>query len=232
MVSVLIGRQAEGDTEASLCTGLGGVTTPESGGILRSPRLAPPLTLTNPDAVTALLDQASRGDTAALNRLIPLVYGELRALARRHRRRTGGSETVNTTAVVHEAYEKLARYGAAGATGRTHFLRIAGRAMRDVLVDHARAQRAHKRGGTEQAAPLDAVGPIDAGGLRVDEVVAVDDALGRLEAFDPRQARVVECRYFAGMTVEETADALGVSPATVTRDWTTARAWLHRAMTT
>jgi RNA polymerase sigma factor (TIGR02999 family) len=182
--------------------------------------------------VTVLLDQADRGDPAALNRLVPLIYDELRALARRHRRRNGGSETVNTTAVVHEAYEKLASYGVAGATGRTHFFRIAGRAMRDVLVDHARAQRAQKRGGPGRAASLDAVGPVDAGGLRVDEVVAVDDALRRLDAFDPRQARVVECRYFAGMTVGETADALGVSSATVKRDWITARAWLHRAMTT
>lgn len=183
------------------------------------------------DDVTTLLDQADRGDPAALDRLIPLVYGELRALARRHRRRAGGSETVNTTAVVHEAYAKLAN-GTLGATGRTHFFRIAGRAMRDVLVDHARAQRAQKRGGPGRAASLDTVGPVDAGGLRVDEVVAVDDALERLEAFDPRQARVVECRYFAGMTVEETADALCISPATVKRDWITARAWLHRAMTT
>ena len=193
----------------------------------RSARPVPP-----PPDITVLLARAQDGDRAALDRLLPLVYDELRALAHRQRRRTGASETLNTTAVVHEAYAKLAGRTEAHYADRIHFFRVAGRVMRDVLVDYARAQRALKRGGGAPVVPLDVVGPVvDAsGGLRIDEVLSVDDALRQLEALDARQAQVVEYRYFAGLSVEETAEALSVSPATVKRDWTTARAWLHRAL--
>ena len=186
----------------------------------------------SPPDITVLLARAQDGDRAALDRLLPLVYDELRALAHRQRRRTGASDTLNTTAVVHEAYAKLAGRTEAHYADRVHFFRVAGRVMRDVLVDYARAQRAQKRGGGAPVVPLDVVGPVvDAsGGLRIDEVLSVDDALRQLEALDARQAQVVEYRYFAGLSVEETAEALSVSPATVKRDWTTARAWLHRAL--
>ncbi len=186
---------------------------------------------TTPD-ITVLLDRARDGDDQALDRLLPLVYDELRVLARRQRQRTGAPETLNTTAVVHEAYEKLAGRADLDFANRRHFFFIAGRVMRDVLVDYARAQRSLKRGGDRSPVPLDAVAPVlgDASGLRIDEVIAVDDALRQLEALDARQARVVEYRYFAGLTVDETAEALGISSATVKRDWVTARAWLHRAM--
>ena len=184
-----------------------------------------------PHEVTRLLALAREGDAAALDRLLPLVYDELRALAARQRRRRGGPETLNTTALVHEAYEKLARAEAAW-NDRTHFFRVAARAMRQVLVDYARAQQAAKRGGAatplpfETAEAVGAVVPAD----RTDEVVALDEALDRLAALDPRQGEVVELRYFVGLTIPETADVLGLSPATVKRDWTAARAWLHREM--
>ena len=176
--------------------------------------------------VTVLLEQAHAGDTSALDRLFPLVYDELRALARA-RRRGGAAETLNTTALVHEAYEKMAG-GGRTPTNRLHFFRVASRVMRSVLVDYARAQRTARRGGDLTRAPLAAVP--DPGALRVDEVLAVDDALGRLEALDERQARVVECRYFVGLTVDETAGLLDVSPSTVHRDWAAARAWLAREL--
>jgi RNA polymerase sigma factor (TIGR02999 family) len=194
------------------------------------------LTMTPPPhEVTRLLAEARAGDAAALDRLLPLVYDELRALAHRQRLRQGGAETLNTTALVHEAYEKLARADAGGAgwNDRAHFFRVAARAMRQVLVDYARAQTAAKRGGEATPLPLDAAEA--AGALlpaeRAAEVVALDEALGRLTALDPRQGEVVELRYFVGLTIPETADVLGLSPATVKREWTAARAWLHREMT-
>ncbi len=187
--------------------------------------------------VTALLHLARDGDASALGRLLPAVYDDLRRLARRQRGQHWASETLNTTALVHEAYERLASNASLSLADRDHFFRVAGRVMRAVLVDYARAQTAQKRGGRDRPLPLDgerAVADVrpDAAGVRVDEVLAVDGALGRLEALDERMARVVECRYFAGLSVEETAGALGISEATVKRDWTTARAWLRRALTT
>ncbi len=178
--------------------------------------------------VTTLLHLARDGDPSALDRLLPVVYADL--LARRQRGRRGAAETVNTTALVHEAYERLARNERLALADRVHFFRVAGRAMRAVLVDYARAQNAEKRGGRSRPLPLDAAADLADAGVRIDEVIAVDDALRQLEAFDERLARVVECRYFAGLSIEETAGALGISEATVKRDWTAARAWLHRAL--
>jgi RNA polymerase sigma factor (TIGR02999 family) len=190
---------------------------------------------TPPHEITQLLARAGAGDAAALDRLLPLVYDELRALARRQRLRQGGTETLNTTALVHEAYEKLARAGEQGAgwNDRAHFFRVAAKAMRQVLVDYARARHTAKRGGDAPALPLDLA---EAAGTllsaeRADEVVALDEALDRLSALDPRQGEVVELRYFVGLTIPETADVLGLSPTTVKREWTAARAWLHREMT-
>ena len=184
----------------------------------------------SPD-LSALFDRAHVGDAEALDQLLAILYDELLALARRQRTRRGAADTLNTTALVHEAYARMAQAERLNITDRLHFFRIAGRAMRGVLVDYARAQQSEKRGGTLRPLPLDVVGPLSDGSPRIDEVLAVDDALRQLEAFDARQARIVECRYFAGMTLEETAEALGVSTATVKRDWMTARAWLYQALT-
>ena len=188
-----------------------------------------------PDAaVTVLLDRARTGDAAAFDRLVGQLYGELHAIARAQRRRLGASETVNTTAVVHEAYAKLGGRGdGAGIdfADRTHFFRVAARAMRDVIVDYARARHAGKRGGTGRALSLDEAGPVAAAGsFDPAEILSVDSALAALETLDAESARVVELRYFAGMSVEETADALGLSPSTVKRRWTVARAWLYQRL--
>ena len=178
-------------------------------------------------AVTQILAEARNGDAAALDRLLPILYDELHALAHRERRRRGAAETLSTTALVHEAYEKLARADG-NWNDRAHFFRVAATAMRQVIVDYARAQHAQKRGGGP-ARSLTNVPPL---GLSVDadadDVLALDMALDRLAELDERQSEVVQLRYFAGLTVPEAAEVLEVSPATVKRDWTAARAWLHR----
>ena len=184
--------------------------------------------------VTTLLHRARDGDAQALDQLVPLVYDQLRALAHGQRRRQGASETVNTTALVHEAYAKLADRDAAWAD-RQHFLRVAARAMRDVLVDYARAQSALKRGGPvpnhslSDPALADALGALPP--LRVEEILDLDAALDRLAALDAEQARLVELRYFTGLTIPEAAGVLAMSPATAERRWTVARAWLYRELT-
>ncbi|MDX1420728.1 MAG: sigma-70 family RNA polymerase sigma factor [Rubricoccaceae bacterium] len=178
--------------------------------------------------VTQLLAQVREGDPGTLDRLLSLVYDELRALAHRQRVRQGAAATLNTTALVHEAYEKLARADA-DWSNRTHFFRVAATAMRQVLVDYARAQATEKRGGPGRPLPFDEGCLVPA--ERAAEVVALDEALDRLSALDPRQGEVVELRYFVGLTIPETADVLGLSPATVKREWMAARAWLHREMT-
>lgn len=177
--------------------------------------------------VTALLEDVRAGREDALDELLPLVYDELRALAHRQRLRQGAAETINTTALVHDAYEKLAR-APGDWNDRAHFFRVAATAMRQVIVDYARAQRAAKRGGDRHAVPLDGVALVAEN--RTDEVLALDEALDRLGALDARQSEVVTLRYFVGLTIPETAEVLGLSPATVKREWATARAWLHREM--
>lgn len=172
-----------------------------------------------------MLARVRDGESGALDRLLPILYDELRALARRQRRRSS-SETINTTALVHEAYEKLARQDG-GWSDRAHFFRVAAKAMRDVLVDYARQRKAAKRGGGQPDVPLDEGAALVAD-ERTEEVLALDEALTRLAAIDARQGEVVELRYFVGLTIPETADVLGLSPATVKREWTAARAWLYR----
>ncbi len=176
--------------------------------------------------VTVLLDRARAGDAEAFDQMVSRLYGELRAIAHAQRRRLGASDTVNTTAVVHEAYAKLE--GGGDFADRDHFLRVASRVMRSVIVDYARAQRATKRGGTGRPVPLDAAGPVGAlDRLDPAEVLSVDLALEELERLDPEAARITELRYFAGLTIEETAQALGLSPMTVKRRWALARGWLY-----
>ena len=177
-----------------------------------------------------LLERATAGDAQAASQLMPLVYDELRRLAASYLRRERKGQTLQATALVHEAYVRLIGPGDRPWTGRTHFLAIAALSMRQVLVDRARRRAAAKRGGAAQRLTLDdamlAVGqPDDAVDL-----IALDDALTRLETLDPLQARIVELRYFGGLTVEETAEAVDLSPATVKRHWTLARAFLKKAL--
>jgi len=181
--------------------------------------------------VTHLLALASRGDRDAVDRLVPILYDELRRIAHVRMRGERTGHTLETTALVHEAYLELAGLNQMEWRDRAHFLALAARAMRRVLIDHAVARNAQKRDGRLRAIPLDeAIDLAVVAGQRADELLALDDALERLAAVSERQARVVECRFFAGMSVEETAEALGTSPATVKRDWTVARAWLHREL--
>ena len=178
--------------------------------------------------VTQLLSELGRGGPAALNRLIPILYDELRHIARRHLRGERPDHTLDTTALVHEAYVKLVGLDRMTWQNRAHFLAVAAQAMRRVLVDYAVTRRAQKRGGERQRVPLEDV----AAGTDqpLETLLALDRALRGLEGLDGRLSRVVECRYFGGMSVEETAEVLQVSEATIKRDWSIARAWLNRAL--
>jgi RNA polymerase sigma factor (TIGR02999 family) len=178
-------------------------------------------------SVSVLLQRAAAGDERALDRVVDLTYAELRRLARMVRRGTPGAPgaTLSSTALVHEAYLKLVPAAEREWRGRAHFFALAARAMRQVLVSAARTRLAVKRGG-DGALPVTLDEGSVAAPLRPERLLALDEALDRLAALDARQARVVECRYFAGLTAEETADLLGVSVPTITRDWRSARAWL------
>ena len=180
--------------------------------------------------VTGLLAEARSGDKEALDRLFRRVYGELRRLAHARRREWRGEETINTTALVHEVYLKFARQQEPNWEDRGHFFAAASKAMRQILINYAQMRRAAKRGGGERRVPLDDI-PI-ASDQVADELLTLDRALDHLEELNPRQARVVECRFFAGLSVADTADALAVSPATVKRDWAVASAWLHQQVRT
>ena len=173
-----------------------------------------------------LADWAAQ-DPGALDRLVPIVYGELRRLAHYHLRGERVHHTLQTTALVHEVYVRLAGIKGLQWRDRAHFFAMAGTLMRRVLVDYARRQKRDKRGGGVAVTSLDdhaiaAVPSVD--------ILGLDDALTRLAAADPQQARVVELRFFGGLSIEETAEALNISPATVKRDWTTAKAWLHHEL--
>lgn len=185
----------------------------------------------NAEQVTGWLEAAGRGDRDAFDAAFAGVYGELRRLAGRVRQGRA-SDTMSATALVHEAYFKLARSVGAGEApqwiGRQAFFRVAARAMRQVLANAARDRLSDKRGGGALPVTLDDQLGIPA--VSAEQVVAVDDLLQRLESLDERQARVVECRFFAGLSVEETAEALGISTPTVQRDWRSARAWLAKAL--
>jgi RNA polymerase sigma factor (TIGR02999 family) len=184
--------------------------------------------------ITGLLLAAERGDHAALEALFPLVYKELHGLARRQRLAWHGNATLNTTALVHEAYLKLVDQDRIGATSRAHFFAIASTAMRHILCNYARDRGRKKRGGEIQHVSLEKIEGAGAQPILSDEgaeiLAALGDALERLEKIDKRQSQIVECRFFAGLSVDDTAAALDISPATVKRDWTLARAWLYREM--
>lgn len=179
-----------------------------------------------PPSVTDLLVRAGVGDRDAFDGAFPLIYGELRRLARHHMRRESPEHTLSTTALVHEAYLRLVGGPLGGWHDHPHFLAIASRAMRRILVEHSRRASRAKRGGRARVVvPLDGVAEL-AIDERADLVVALDEALEKLAALDDRQARVIECRFFGGLTEEETALALGVGLRTVKRDWAKARSWL------
>ena len=183
----------------------------------------------SPGAGTPALAKAGAGGQATCDELFPLVYAELRRIAAREMRREKPGRTLQTTALVHEAYLRLLKDASLSFENRAHFLGIAARAMREILIEHARARSARKRGGGAVRLTVDdLVAPAPSPSI---DVLALDEALQRLARLDERHARVVELRYFGGLSVEETASALGVSPATVKRAWTLARAWLFREMT-
>jgi RNA polymerase sigma factor (TIGR02999 family) len=177
---------------------------------------------------TAILDTASAGDPAGAAELFGLVYGELRAMAERCMRQERAGHTLQPTALVHEAFLKLIDQTRASWEGRTHFLGVAAGAMRRILVDHARGHNAQKRGGDRRRVEVDSA-IIDTHRPRED-VLAIDGALARLEALNPRHARIVELRFFGGLTIPETAAALGVGTTTVEEGWAVARAWLRREL--
>jgi RNA polymerase sigma factor (TIGR02999 family) len=174
--------------------------------------------------ITDLLQRAKGGDRGARDGLFEALYHELRRLAARQRRRASEHETLNTTALVHEAYLKLFRGNEVDWSDRGHFFAVAATAMRHILADYAEKRRAAKRGGGKDDVLLDSVNPVS--DEAAEDVLALHNALTRLETEHPRRARVVECRFYAGLDVEETAAALRISPATVKRDWAFARVWL------
>lgn len=177
--------------------------------------------------VTRLLGDWTSGHPEALDELMPLVYGELHRIARRYWAGQQNSNTLQPTALIHEAYLKLVSRSDKTFQSRNHFFAVAAMAMRQILVNHAEARVAGKRGGDQRTLSLDDVEPVVE---EAREVLALHDALNRLAIIDPRKSRVVELRYFGGLSIEETASALGISTVTGTRDWQTARAWLAREL--
>ena len=188
--------------------------------------------------MTVLLDEVRRGDPQAPGRLFALVYDKLREIARIQRRRQPSTETLNTTALVHEAYLKLFGAGGRDFKDRAHFMAVAATAMRQILIGRARRNSALKRGAGEPSASFEEVelalrGEVGGGFVppAADALLALDRALERLQKHSERQSRIVECRFFGGMTIEDTAEALGISTATVKRAWSMAQAWLYRDLT-
>ena len=185
-----------------------------------------PVTTLSADNLTGLLIEWRQGDKAALDKLTPLIYDEMRRIAHRYVQRERDGHTLQTTALVNEAYLRLTGQQKIEWQNRQHFFAVTAQVMRHVLVDYARRRHYAKRGGEAQHIPLE-----DAAAMsqqRAAELVALDEALDELAKLDPRKGRVVELRYFGGLTLEETAEALEISPMTVRRDWRAAKAWLYR----
>ncbi len=178
------------------------------------------------DEVTHFLQELSGGRADAVERLLPLVYDELRALADRYLQRQPADHTLQPTALVHEAYIRLVGDAHADWSGRVHFFRVAAKAMRRILIDHARRRCSAKRGGDRRKMPLDDVLAI--ADYRDEYVMALDEALAELAGIDEQLVQLVELRFFGGLSIEETSQVLGVSPTTVKRWWQIARGWLHR----
>lgn len=181
-------------------------------------------------SITQMLREWSDGDREVLEELMPLVYDELRKQARRYLRRERPNHTLQTTALIHEAYLKLIDQRDVNWDSRTHFFAVAANMMRRILVDHARSKHREKRGGAGENLPLEEAMLVVSDEQNID-LIALDQALNRLAEFDEQQARIVELRYFSGMSLEETAAALNISRTTVANDWSLAKAWLHRELT-
>ncbi|HSB08981.1 MAG TPA: sigma-70 family RNA polymerase sigma factor [Blastocatellia bacterium] len=181
-----------------------------------------------PGEVTQLLLSWNKGDKQALDHLIPLVETELRRLARRFMRSEREDHTLETSALINEAYVRLVDQSNVNWQDRSHFFAVAAQVMRHILIDHARKYQYAKRGGGAEKVPLEEITNLFE--QRAAELIAMDDALRDLATADPRKCQVVELRFFGGLSIEETAEVLGISPATVIREWRTARAWLHRAI--
>jgi RNA polymerase sigma-70 factor (ECF subfamily) len=182
----------------------------------------------SPQNVTLLLSKLQAGDQDAASKLMPLVYNELRLLARGYMRYERPEHTLQPTALVHEAYLKLVNQRSVDWQSRSHFFGIAAQLMRRILIDHARGNLREKRGGAQKAVPLEdnlAFSPEQS-----KELLRLDEALERLAKLDARQSKIVELRFFGGLSVEQTADFLNISPKTVKRDWAVAKAWLHREL--
>jgi len=186
------------------------------------------LAMPDPSEITQLLEDWSGGDEAALKKLFPLVYPELHRLASAYMRRERQDHTLQTTALVHEAYLRLVGQQNVRWQTRAHFFAVAARVMRNILVDYARGRGRAKRGDGLRGLPLSDVAVMS--DERADELLAVNRALDTLTSLDPRKSKVFELRYFGGMSVEEAAEAVKISPATVTRDWRMARAWIRREL--
>jgi RNA polymerase sigma factor (TIGR02999 family) len=184
--------------------------------------------LTVSPAVTELLLRLRSGDRAALDRLTPIVYDELLRIARHHLRSESEGHTLNTTALAHEAWLKLVDLERMEWQDRAHFLAMASRAMRRILIDHARQRMAERRGGGVIPLPLDEAATVAV--QSPESLLTLNDALDKLAQLSPRLVEVIECRYFGGLTEDETAAALGVTTRTVQRDWVKARGWLHNAL--
>jgi len=178
--------------------------------------------------VTELLTRWSGGDTSAREALVPLVYNELRRIARRCLSGQRSDHTLQPTALVHEAYLRLVRYDSIDWRDRAHFFALAAQIMRQILVDHARKQTAAKRGGNSVTLVVNEASAV-AKQTSLD-LLALDDALKQLASLDPRQSQIVELRFFGGLSIEETAEAVNISPATIKREWATARLWLLQEM--
>jgi RNA polymerase sigma factor (TIGR02999 family) len=182
----------------------------------------------SPSGITELLRDWSNGDKDALGRLVPLVYADLKVLANRHLARLGQGQTLQPTALVHEAYLRLAAKGPVQWNDRVHFFAVVAHIMRGILVDHARMQHSAKRGGGAVTLALDeTLALIDARDINL---LALDETLSRLSALDSRQERIVELRFFGGLSIAEISWELGISPATVKRDWVLAKTWLRREL--
>ena len=179
-------------------------------------------------SITTLLAEWSRGEPEALERLTPLVYDELRRLASHYLRRESGENTLQSTALVHEAYLKMVNQETVNWQSRTHFFGIAARLIRQILVDHARKRHAGKRDSGGPLLSLDDSIGLPAGGQL--DLIRLDDALASLAALDEQQSRIVELRFFGGLSIEETAELVGISPRSVKRQWAIARAWLFREL--
>jgi RNA polymerase sigma factor (TIGR02999 family) len=181
-----------------------------------------------PGEITELLVSWSSGDDQALEKLIPLVYLELRKFARRYMGRESPDHTLQTSALINEAYLKLVDQRSLDWQNRAHFFAVAAKVMRNILIDHARGRRSTKRGAGAMKVTLNEV--VKLTDERATELVALDDALKTLAEFDARQSQIVELRFFGGLSIDETAEVMKISPATVTREWRAARAWLRKQM--